>query len=162
MTHRNLTNDSLDTIITIEAETAQVHGLESTDALDAAFAERSWRIAQRQAEIAQAELDWIAELDEAIAKDEKRLTVKLTAAQADLLHELLPESSLDLEILSTRVKGSRANLQDAIEFITNDDALDLAERNRMMDLTIAQERFAERQTIRCAKGLRKALRKATA
>lgn len=63
----NLDNDALDHALASTIDEAQ---------LDALFAERSRRIAARQAEIAQAEAAWLAELDAEIAQAAK--------AEADL------------------------------------------------------------------------------
>ena len=94
----NLTNDAIDNAIASTIDKAQ---------LDALFAERSRRIAARQAEIAQAEADWLAELDAEIAQ----------AAKADAELQACEDRQHDIRREIARIQ------QDIADFHADPDTL---------------------------------------
>ena len=113
-----LTNAQLD----IAIDTAHATGAAELEAL---LAERSARIAKAQSEREAAEAEWLAELDADIAANPV-ITVHITSAQASRLGELLPESLLGLQVMASRVKGTREQLREALGFVDVDAALELA------------------------------------
>lgn len=81
------------------------------------------------------------------------LTVKLTPAQADRLELLLPESLLGMELLATRVKGTRDELRAALHYLDADTAWDLAQAGVWSERP-EQSEFAERAVRRSVAILR--------
>ena len=83
----------------------------------------------------------------------KVITVKITATQADRLHLLLPESLLGLGELATRIKGTRDQLETALDYLDPDAAWEFAQADVWTDdWTMAE--FAERSVRRSVANLR--------
>ena len=146
-----LTNDQLDAAIATEADAAMLQGLATTDRLAALFAERSRRLAARQAKIEAAELD-----EDRAAEV---VTVKITATQSDRLGTLLPESLCGLTLLTSRVKGTREQLATALDFLDEDLAWEFMLPQLWTDEE-TQTDFAERQVRASVANLRRRIRAA--
>lgn len=145
-----------------------------TPELDLLFEERSRRISARQAEIAEAEAAWEAEIDALIEQDrqERRekamaeeIKVVLTSTQATYLDYLLPmdyEETWALRVSATRVYGTREVILEAYEFIRTeaDTMVQYALENANYS-DPDREEFIERQALKCFKGLCGKLRRAT-
>lgn len=81
------------------------------------------------------------------------VTVKLTTAQADRLGLLLPDSLLGLELLATRVKGTREELRSALDYLDADRAWEFAQAGVWSSRDEHVE-FAERSVRRSIASLR--------
>jgi len=152
---RNLEAVSNDVLDHLFAEAANSEDHTSMEAI-AKESSRRARAAREEHERA-----WNREVDEAIAG--ARITVMLTRRQAEILSDLLPADECGLDVLATRVKGSRDAIEDAIGFLgpdAEDEALDVWESGVFDDLTDAQRTFGERQVIKAVRGLRARMKRA--
>ena len=138
-----MTNEQLDAALGAEIERAMIAGLETTEALDALFAERAARIEAVQRAL----------------MAEPVFTVKITRAQSDRLISQLPESLCGLTVTTTRATGTADDFADALECLCDEAALDYAIGCCMEDTTPAQDDFRRRSVLRSMKALRKALRR---
>lgn len=101
--------------------------------------------------------------DEALAllgRSPAVITVKITSTQSDRLHTLLPESLLGLTVLATRLKGTRSQLDTALDYLDADQAWEYVMPQLWTD-DETQIDFAERQVRASVENLRRRIKAAT-
>lgn len=172
-----LPNDDLDHALDLEAAKCGRLGVESTPKLEALLELRRQRVAARQAEIARAEAEWVAEVDAAAAEAHeviatviaervgpaRVISVPLTRSQAEALEACLPPCMVDAHLLETRIRGTAEELADAAAFLDADEVVRVREIMRA-DSGLApsdrQEAAWNRATRRAVLELRRKLQAA--
>ena len=158
-------NDQLDAALARQIEHAKLHGLDTTEELEALFAERSRRI--RRAERAAAAYDWTTDPEFAEApKADRIVRVKTTPAQSAIIGDYIECLGDDAALVKHRVTYIEcpASLAFDLGRLVEEMAEAAADCYSGDAETPEQIEFAQRQIEKChrnaARKLRDAARKA--